>query len=158
MRISSRGRYALKMMVDIALNGGAERPVSLSSVAERTGLSHGYLEQLALSLRSARLVRGVAGRHGGYKLVDPPSAITVRRILEAAIGSICVVDCVEDPRSCPHVDACECFDVYDLLNRRIIEVLEEFTLEDLVHRSGRRPGLSGDADTARVLVAVPPLR
>ncbi|MEE4270069.1 MAG: Rrf2 family transcriptional regulator [Thermoanaerobaculales bacterium] len=144
MRISSRGRYALKMMLDIALNGGADTPVSLSSVAGRTGLSHGYLEQLAMSLRSARLVRGVAGRHGGYKLVDRPSKITVRMIIEAVMGPVCVVDCIDDPASCPHVASCECFDVYELLNRRITEVLDEFTLEELMHRSAlKRRGLGG---------------
>ncbi len=148
MRIPSRGRYALKMMLDIALNGGVEKPVSLSSVAERTGLSHGYLEQLALSLRSARLVRGVAGRHGGYKLVDAPAEITARRILEAVMGPICVVDCVDDPDSCAQVDSCECYDVYKLLNRRIVEVLDEFSLEELMRRSSmKRRGLDGDLES-----------
>jgi len=155
MRISSRGRYALKMMLDIALNGGAEAPVSLSSVAGRTGLSHGYLEQLAMSLRSARLVRGVAGRRGGYKLVDHPSKITVRMIIEAVMGPICVVDCVDDPVSCPHVDTCECFDVYELLNRRITEVLEEFTLEELMHRSKLKGRGLGGVDGAAELAIFP---
>jgi Rrf2 family protein len=150
MRISSRGRYALKMMLDIALDGGAEKPVSLSSVAERTGLSHGYLEQLAMALRSAGLVRGVAGRRGGYRLVDSPSEITVRRIIEAVMGPIRVVDCVDDPDSCPHVESCECFDVYELVNRRIIEVLEEFNLEELMRRSSaKRRGMDPNDDVVR---------
>ena len=62
MKISTRGRYALRMMLDIARHGAQEKPVSLASVSERTAISHGYLEQVALALRSARLVRGVA--HG----------------------------------------------------------------------------------------------
>ena len=132
------------MMYDIALNGGAEKPVSLSSVAERTGLSHGYLEQLAISLRAANLVSGVAGRHGGYKLTDAPDRITVRAIMEAMMGPVRVVDCVDESDSCPHADACVCFDVYDALNRSIIEVLEEFTLGELIHRSALKPqGLAG---------------
>jgi Rrf2 family protein len=143
MRISSRGRYALKMMLDIALNGGADAPVSLSSVAERTELSHGYLEQLAMALRAARLVRGIAGRHGGYRLVDPPEEITARRIIEAVMGPICVVDCVDEPESCPHVATCECYDVYEMLNRRIVEVLEEFSLADLMRRSTEKRSLRG---------------
>jgi len=147
MKISSRGRYALKMMLDIGLNGGLDAPVSLSSVAARTGLSHGYLEQLALALRSARLVRGVAGRHGGYRLIDPPAKITVRRILEAVMGPIRVVDCVDDPDACPHVASCECFDVYDLVNRRIIDALDGFTLDELMRRSAdKRRRASGDAE------------
>ena len=80
MKISTRGRYALRMMLDVSRHGGRDKPVSLASVSERTGISHGYLEQVALALRSARLVRGVAGRHGGYKLSLPPDKITIRQI------------------------------------------------------------------------------
>ncbi|MCJ7756147.1 MAG: Rrf2 family transcriptional regulator, partial [Thermoanaerobaculales bacterium] len=62
MKISTRGRYALRMMLDVTRHGGEVKPVSLASVSERTGISHGYLEQVALALRGAGLVRGVAGR------------------------------------------------------------------------------------------------
>ena len=135
MRISTRGRYALRMMLDLARNGADNLPVSLSSVSERTGISHGYLEQLAPALRARRLVRGIAGRHGGYRLAAMPSQITIRQIMEAAIGPVCVVDCVDDPESCPRADYCECRVVYALINQRVADVLEEFTLEDLVDPS-----------------------
>ena len=92
MKISTRGRYALRMMLDVSRHGGEDVPVSLASVAQRTGISHGYLEQVALALKSARLVRGVAGRHGGYKLAVPAREISIRQIIEATIGPICVVD------------------------------------------------------------------
>lgn len=131
MKISTRGRYALRMMLDIACHGGRNTPVSLASVSERTRISHGYLEQVALALRSARLVRGVAGRHGGYTLSWPPEEITVGQILEAALGPIRVVDCVEEPETCTLADYCECRLVYSLINLRIREVLEELTLADL---------------------------
>ena len=135
MRISTRGRYALRMMLDVARNGGLDTPVSLASVSERTGISHGYLEQVALALRSARLVRGVAGRHGGYKLSSSPEKITIRQIIEATLGPICVVDCVDEPEACPRADYCECRVVYALINLMIGEVLEEFTLADLANPS-----------------------
>lgn len=135
MRLSTRGRYALRMMLDIAKNGDDGAPVSLSSVAERTGISHGYLEQLAPSLRAGRLVRSVAGRHGGYRLAAPASEITIRTIIEASIGPVSVVDCVDDPDSCLRADFCECRVVYALINQRIAEVLDEYTLEDLLDPS-----------------------
>ena len=138
MRISTRGRYALRMMLDVARHGGLESPVSLASVSERTGISHGYLEQVALALRSARLVRGVAGRHGGYKLSSPPNEITIRQIIEATIGPVCVVDCIDEPEACTRADYCECRVVYALINLRIGEVLEEFTLADLADPSWMR--------------------
>lgn len=139
MKISTRGRCALRLMLDVARHGADGQPVSLAAVAERTGISRGYLEQLAQSLRSARLVRGVAGRHGGYRLAKATSEVTLGRILESAIGPICVVDCVDDPESCPRSEYCECRLVYDLINRRIAEVLGEFTLADLLDtRRGRQ--------------------
>ncbi len=135
MKISTRGRYALRMMLDVARHGGRDAPVSLASVSERTGISHGYLEQVALALRSARLVRGVAGRHGGYKLSSPPEKTTIRQIIEATLGPVCVVDCVDEPEACPRADYCECRIVYAMINLRIGEVLEEFTLADLADPS-----------------------
>ena len=113
MRISSRGRYALRMMLDVARHG-------------------------------ARLVRGVAGRYGGYRIARPLEEITIGQIIEAAIGPVCVVDCVEDPESCPRAEYCECRPVYDLVNQRIREVLHEFTLADLIRRresASERDGL-----------------
>ncbi|TFG37133.1 MAG: Rrf2 family transcriptional regulator [Candidatus Aminicenantes bacterium] len=135
MRISTRGRYALRLMLDIARYGDDKQPVSLSAVSERTGISHGYLEQLAPALRAGRLIRGVAGRHGGYKLAAPASKITIRQIIEASIGPISVVECVEDPDSCLRTDFCECRVVYALINQRVAGVLDEFTLADLVDPS-----------------------
>lgn len=138
MRISTRGRYALRMMLDIARNGGDGSPVSLSSVSDRTDISHGYLEQLAPALRAARLVKSVAGRHGGYRLAQPASKITIRMIIEASIGPVCVVDCVEEPESCLKSEYCECRIVYALINRRIAQVLDDFSLEDLLDPSWTR--------------------
>jgi len=140
MRISSRGRYALRMMLDIARHGDDGRPVSLAFVSERTGISRSYLEQLAQALRTARLVRGSAGRYGGYRLARPAKEITVGQIIEAAIGPVCVVDCIDDPEGCPRSEYCECRPVYDLINQRVSEVLDEFTLADLVSRHGMVAG------------------
>lgn len=123
------------MMLDLTRHGGESAPVSLASVSERTGISHGYLEQVAVALRSAGLVRGVAGRHGGYKLALPSREISIRRIIEATIGPICVVDCIDEPEACLRSDFCECRVVYALINQRIGEVLDEFSLADLADPS-----------------------
>ena len=119
------------MMLDVARHGGEDKPVSLASVSQRTGISHGYLEQVALALRAARLVRGVAGRHGGYKLAKQATDISIRQIIEATIGPVCVVDCIDEPEACLRADYCECRVVYALINQRIGEVLDEYTLADL---------------------------
>jgi Rrf2 family protein len=132
MKLSTRARYALRVMLDIARHGGATTPVPLASVAQRTDLSHGYLEQLAMGLRQSRLLRGVAGRKGGYMLGREPSQIRVGEIFEASIGEICLVDCVKEPSICGRAERCETRALYCLLNRKIEEILNSLTLGDLL--------------------------
>ncbi len=135
MKLSTRARYALRLMVDLAIQGHEDESVSLATVAGRTGLSRGYLEQLALTLRNARLVRSSAGRKGGYRLARTADKITIGEIVEASIGPICVVDCVDDPESCIRTDFCECRLVYALINKKVAEVLHAYTLGDLTDPS-----------------------
>ena len=132
LRVSTRARYALRLMLDVARNGRDDAPISLSSVAKRTAISRGYLEQVALSLRSASLLRGVCGRRGGYHLGAPAEEITVGRIFEALIGPISLVDCIDSPSTCARSDGCECRVLYRLINDRIVEVLQSHTLADLM--------------------------
>ena len=138
MKLSTRGRYALRMMLDIAKQGGEHQPVSLATVAERAGLSHGYLEQLAMPLRSARLLVGVTGRNGGYRLARPPAEISIGEIVEAAIGPVSIVPCVADPECCERQEGCEVRMVYTLINQRIAEVLHAYTLGDLTNPSWKQ--------------------
>jgi Rrf2 family protein len=119
-------------MLEVARLAG-DQPVSLAAVAQRTHLSRAYLEQLALALRNARLVKGVCGKGGGYRLGREPSEITVREILEAVMGPIAIVECVEDPSSCMLAEFCECRPVYALINQRITDALSSFTLADLLN-------------------------
>ena len=152
MKLSTRARYALRVMLDVARHGGETTPVPLAAVAHRTVLSHGYLEQLAAGLRKARLLRGVTGRNGGYVLRKPPSEIRVGDVVQASIGAVCLVDCVRTPSLCARAPRCETRALYCLLNSRIEELLDSLTLADLLdadwlERSG---ALSGDE-----LVAAP---
>jgi Rrf2 family transcriptional regulator, cysteine metabolism repressor len=151
MRFSTRARYALRLMLDVARNGGESAPVSLAAVAGRTDLSRGYLEQLATVLRNARLLKGMAGRAGGYRLAAPPSTISVAKVIEAAIGPISLVDCLDDPATCLRSDFCECRVVYRLINRRVVEVLEEYTLADLLDPSWLRSHLESDRELPQLL-------
>ena len=77
-------------------------------------------------------MRGVSGRYGGYRLAREPDRISVGDIVEATIGPINVVDCLEDPDSCLKTDTCECRIVYSLINYRIAEVLRSYTLSDML--------------------------
>jgi len=120
------------MMLDVARHGGESHPVSLATVANRTQLSRGYLEQVALALRNARLLRGVSGRKGGYRLASPASEISIAQVMEALLGPVCLVDCLEDPDACSRSSFCECQVMYRLINNQIEEVLRSHTLADLL--------------------------
>ena len=122
------------MMVEIA-GQGTDDAVSLGNVSRRTQISRRYLDQLALALRRADLLRGVSGRGGGYQLTRPAGEIELGEIVEAAIGPINIVDCVLHPDSCLKADVCECRWVYALINKRIGEVLGGISLLDLVDQS-----------------------
>jgi Rrf2 family protein len=131
MKLSTRARYALRMMLEIAKRSGSDAPVSLSQIAESGNMSRRYLEQLAIDLKEASLIRGFAGKKGGYLLALPQAEIKIGSIVEASIGRVNIVDCVLDPDTCLKSDICECRVVYQLINRKIVEVLNEFSLAEL---------------------------
>ena len=132
MKLSTRARYALRVMLDIARHEEDAAPVPLAAVAHRTDLSHGYLEQLVAGLRRARLLRGVSGRRGGYHLRRTPDEIRIADVVQATTGELCLVDCVRDPTICARAVRCETRALYRLLNERIADVLESLTLADLM--------------------------
>ncbi|MDQ0190521.1 Rrf2 family transcriptional regulator [Alicyclobacillus cycloheptanicus] len=122
MKISTKGRYGLMLLVDLAMHEGGS-PVSLKSVAERQGLSDHYLEQLIAPLRNAEFVRSVRGAYGGYMLAKPKSEITVKEVILTLEGPLTIVD--------------DDFDdglgqLWDRLRNAILDVLGSVTLEDLV--------------------------
>jgi len=141
MKLSTRARYGIRSMVAIARLSEDDHPVSLERVARRTGMSRGYLEQLAACLKRASLIEGVSGRCGGYTLSRAPKEITIGQIVEAAIGPINIVNCVLEPESCLISDGCECRAVYCVLNEKIGEVLCGFTLADLAGGSVHKPAV-----------------
>jgi Rrf2 family cysteine metabolism transcriptional repressor len=142
MKINTRVRYAIRMMADIAKHGGDE-PVPLKDVADRQGLSKLYLSQLATALRNASLLRSVWGNRGGYVLARPPSQINLLDIMEAADGPVNVIDCVIEPDTCDRADYCECIGVWRDINNAIVQILEKYTLEDLIRHGLRVPAAGG---------------
>jgi Rrf2 family protein len=118
-------------MLEVSRHGTAEAPVSMSVVAKNTSISKAYLEQLAMSLKEASLLTGRLGRKGGYVLSRPPSDIRIREIVEAAIGSVSVTECAEDPLVCIRSGECACHVVWVEISKRIRGVLDEYSLADL---------------------------
>jgi Rrf2 family protein len=130
-------------MVDLALNHSKGEPVPLVQIAERQGLSEGYLEQLMTFLRRGGLVRSVRGAQGGYILSREPSKITAGDVIRCLEGPLSPTECVneDDPESCSRADTCVTRVIWERVRVAVAEVLDHTTLESLreeterVHRS-----------------------
>ncbi len=131
MRMSTRARYGLRMMLDLAREYG-KGSVFLRETAAREGISEKYLSQIIIPLRGGGLVRSTRGAYGGYTLARPPSEITLREIVEPLEGGNCLVDCVKHPSACPRVPMCAARDIWTMLGEKISEALDSVTLEQLV--------------------------
>ena len=131
MKISTKGRYALRLMIDLSMNSNG-KPVSLKDVAQRQEISDKYLEQIISILHKAGYVRSVRGAQGGYLLRKEPEEYTVGMILRLTEGSLAPVDCVEDGTDCGRADQCVTVLLWKKLNDAINGVVDNITLADLV--------------------------
>ncbi len=134
MKISTKGRYGLRIMTDVAING-KDGCVSLKDIAERQQLSEKYLEQIVLLLSKEGLVKSVRGAKGGYKLTRTPDEITVEDILKATEGSLAPVACAEDNGKCENYCDCVTSFIWTKIYEATIGVVSGITLTDLVERS-----------------------
>lgn len=133
MRISTKGRYALRLMLDLALND-TEHPVRIREIASRQEISDKYLEQIISLLLKAGYVRSVRGPQGGYLLTKRPEEYTVGMILRQTEGSMAPVECVgEGAVECPRMDSCVTVMIWKKLNDAVSGVIDNITLEDLVN-------------------------
>lgn len=133
MKISTKGRYALRLMLDIALEEPAG-PVSLRDTGLRQEISDKYLEQIVTPLGRAGLVRSVRGAGGGYLLTRSPEAYTVGEILRVLEGSLAPVSCAENAACCGRADLCVTQEVWAQVMTAVSSVVDHITLADLVKR------------------------
>ncbi len=131
MKISTKGRYGLRSMLDLAVNSNGDH-VSLNSIAERQNISPNYLEQVFSTLRKSGLVNSVKGAQGGYTLADSPSRISVGSILRALEGNLTVTGENEDIEARNQIEYCLRTNVWDAINSSVNNVVDSITLEDLV--------------------------
>ncbi|OGO81461.1 MAG: Rrf2 family transcriptional regulator [Clostridiales bacterium GWC2_40_7] len=133
MKLSTKGRYGLKAMLDLAIHN-SEGQVVLKNIAERQGISENYLEQLFASLKKAKLVKSLRGSQGGYTLGTSADNISVGDILRALEGSLAPVECVAEnhPSHCSKYDCCVTKGVWEKIRDSINTVIDSTTLESLV--------------------------
>jgi len=137
MKLSSRVRYGTRAMLDLALAYGTG-PVFLKDIARRQQISLKYLDRIFSSLRVARLVRGLRGKHGGYVLALPPQEISVSQIVEALDGPLELVECLSNRSFCRRVNFCVTHDIWSQLGRAMQTLLRSTTLEDLIIRQKKK--------------------
>ena len=130
MKLSTRGRYGTRAMLDLALHYG-KGPVLLKDTARRQEISERYLEHIMIALVSTGLVQSMRGQHGGFSLAKVPKEIKLSQIIQAVEGPISLVACVDDPKICNRVDVCVTHEIWKKLKKAMLEILDSITLEDI---------------------------
>ncbi len=133
MKISTKGRYALRLMLELALHD-ANQWVSVKEIARNQEISGKYLEQIITQLHRAMLVQSVRGAQGGYRLAIKPEEITVGMVLRAVEGELAPVSCLEGENRCPRQETCVTLEVWQKIQEAISSVVDHLTLWDLVCR------------------------
>ncbi|MBO5598751.1 MAG: RrF2 family transcriptional regulator [Oribacterium sp.] len=133
MMISTKGRYALSTLIDIAQNYDGVTPVSIKEISERQGISIKYLEQIISLMVKGGLLKSIRGAKGGYLFTRPTNEIKVGEILDAAEGTLAPVECVSGSSSCSKAANCLKFPLYKKIDEAIYEVVNKYTLYDLVN-------------------------
>ena len=134
MKLSTKGRYGLRAMIDLAEFSETE-PVSIGSISQRQGISERYLEQLFAKLKKAGLVSSIRGTNGGYKLAKPSGEISVGDVLRALEGDMLLVDCPDNEDMCAKFDSCVTKYVWKRINNSINDTMDSMTLEEIVANS-----------------------
>lgn len=133
MMISTKGRYALRVMLDMAEHGGEDNYLRLKDIADRLSLSRKYLETIMTELSKHSLVESAIGKAGGYKLKGPPKDYTAGEILRAAEGEFFPVACLSpDGKKCEGSAACYTMPFWIGLEEHINDYLDHYTLQDLM--------------------------
>ncbi len=136
MKISTKGRYALRLMLDLAMHD-TDHPVNLKDAAARQDISEKYLEQIISALNRAGYVNSVRGPQGGYHLAKAPEEITVGMILRTTEGDLAPVACISaDTPECERIKNCVTTEIYQKINDAINDVVDHTTLADMVARQG----------------------
>ena len=137
MKLSTRARYGLRALLDLALHQG-EGLVSLKDIAQRQEISLPYLEHVITPLVAASLVKSTRGARGGVLLLKPPAEIKLSEVVQLLEGSLAPVDCVNNPALCHRSPSCVTRDIWIEMKSAMIQVLDSTTLQDLVERQRKK--------------------
>ena len=139
MKLSTRGRYAIRALLDLALHED-EEPVMLKTISQRQQISLQYLEHLISPLIAAGILRSFRGPKGGIMLARPATEITLSEVLQLAEGPFIPAECINNPAVCDRSELCATRDILEELKQAMDGVLESTTLRDLVERQRSKEG------------------
>lgn len=131
MRISTKGRYSILLMLDMAKHPAGE-PVKIKDISARSGISMKYMEQIVAVLNKAGFVRSVRGAQGGYLLTRKPEEYTVGEILRLSEGSLAPVACLDAGEACDRRDKCVTIRLYEEINNAVNSVVDRITLAEMM--------------------------
>ena len=137
MKLSTRGRYGTRVLLDLALHWG-EGPVLLRNIARRQEIPLFYLEHLITPLVAGGIVKSIRGPRGGVSLLEHPQKIKLSEVIQLLEGSIAPVECVDNPEAYPRSAFCVTHDIWNEIKKAMDGVLESTTLQDLVERQRQK--------------------
>ena len=131
MKISTKGRYGLRILMDLALHQ-TEKPRLIRDIAKSQQISEKYISRLVIALRKAGMIRSVRGVNGGFHIAMKPEDITLLDVIEVMEGPLSIVDCVSAPRKCAHSENCAPREIWCKLNEDIRDLMRHTTLADIL--------------------------
>lgn len=132
MKLSTRGRYGTRLMLELAKNYG-KGPVNITEISKSQGISVKYLEQIIIPLKKAKLITSVRGPKGGHKLSKSPDKIVLWQILKQLESHLTLVDCVNGDASCEHVKTCLIRPVWGKAYNAMMNIFKETSLKDILN-------------------------
>ena len=145
MKISTKGRYGLRILMDLAINQ-SEKPRLIRDIAKSQQISEKYISRLVIALRKAGMIRSVRGVNGGFHIAMKPEDITLLDVIEVMEGPLSIVDCVSAPKKCAHSANCAPREIWGKLNEDIRGLMRQTTLADILASYDRQNARDIGAD------------
>ena len=145
MKISTKGRYGLRILMDLALHQ-SEKPRLIRDIAKSQQISEKYISRLVIALRRAGMIRSVRGVNGGFHIAMKPEEITLLDVIEVMEGPLSIVDCVSAPGKCGQSANCAPREIWSKLNENIRDLMRQTTLADILTSYAKRNAADGNMD------------
>src|SRR5437867_4535820 len=134
MKISTKGDYGIRALIELSHHAGESRPTQSSEIAARQNIPESYLEQLLTTLRRSGFIRSVRGPQGGHALVRDPDNLRISEVIEALEGPIMLSDCLDDASACARNGGCSQPEMWQAVREAMMSVLDDTTIGDLAER------------------------